>query len=503
MHHANNTLSSSMENKGKVLTGSIIMVIARLFVGLLGFISTIIVARILSPEDFGLVALAMTFVALFQLMSVLGLDSYLLSKQEVSEQDYHTVFTINLIVSIGLATLLVFGRDFVSDFYQRPEISDVILVLSLNFFINAFANIRLVKFRRQVKFHVDFIMQVIPKVVAVITTVYCAYRFQTYWALVYGMVAARGTSLVLGYIVSPYLPKLSIKNAGKVLSFSRWLMMSNVLVFINSKITDIVIGRLYSASALGVFTMARELAELPATQVIAPINRVLHSAYADANDNMALLAQKVQKSQSIIALIAIPASVGLYMTSDVLVPVMLGEQWLTVIEPLKIMALSALFYALTTNTEYIFLALNKPKLQSGLVLIGVLFFVVYIAIFTHVFGLAGLPWAVFSSMVTNYVIAMILMCKVLNLRYYSDVSPTLYLPTIATLLLAGYLHWLMPTMSLTFVSLIVIIFSGMFFYAFFLLALMRLPYFKRQNIVDIERVILSCYHTICKKKPRC
>lgn len=490
-----------MRLKNKIVSSSIMMLSARLIVGVSGFISTIIVARLLSPEDFGIIAMAMTFVALFQLMSVLGLDSYLLSKSEVNQQDYHTVFTLNFFVYVGLAILLLSGRSFVSDFYQRPELDDIILILSANFGISALANITLIKYRRNVQFHIDFIMQVIPKLLSVTVTIYFAYSLRSYWALVYGMLTARFSSVFLSYIVCPYLPRFSLHNARKVINFSQWLVFSNVLVFINSKLIDVLIGRFYSPTLLGIFSMARELAELPSTQMIAPVNRVLHSVYAASNKCIRKLNEKVLKSQSVIALIALPSSVGIYFVSELIVIELLGTQWIAVIEPLRVLAISAVFYSLTTNVEYVFLALNKPKIQTQLTFIGILFLVIYVATFSYFFGILGMPWAIFSSMLTNYILSMRQMCSILKINYFTSVLPQLLLPLCATLLLSLYLNVVVPIFTSSIFVLVFYITSGIIIYLLALYFLTMLPCFKRNSLVDIPYYFNRCFNVLKKEKP--
>jgi hypothetical protein len=309
-------------------TGALWMVLAKLAERSLGFISTLILARVLVPHDFGIVAMAMTFVALAEMLGAFGFDATLIQKQTTERAHWDTAWTFDIILGVVVALVLTLGAHPVAAFFKEPALVQVLPVLALGSVALGFQNIGVVAFRAEMRFDREFRFQIAKKLIGFVITVPLAIKLDSYWALVIGQTTGRFVATALSYWVHPYRPRLSLAGAADLFGFSKWLLAINTISYLKERSSDWVIGRLAGPASLGAFNVSYELASLPSTELIAPINRAVFPAYAKlAKESPEALRVEYLSVIAMIMLIAAPAVLGLAAVAPLLVPVMLGPNW--------------------------------------------------------------------------------------------------------------------------------------------------------------------------------
>ena len=358
----------------KMAKGAAWMIGLRFFHRAVGFISTLILARLLVPADFGLVAMAMVFVHLLDALTDFSVHVPLIQSDNVDKEDMDTAWSMQLLVGGIQSIILLLLAGPIANFYQEPLLQPVIWMLSSIALIKGLKNIGVVMFQRDMHFDKDFLLMAIQRLGMFSVTMVVAFSFRSYWALVAGMLVGAVFELVLSYLMHPFRPRWCLKRWSKIFNFSRWLVINNALNFIANRCPDLILGKLMGSRSVGFFSISYEVAMLPTTELVAPINRAALPGYSRLREQ-----NKLQRGYldiiGMIALIALPAGVGIAATADFLVPLLLGEKWIETIPLIHNLALAGAIYALLSNGSAVFLALGKPQITTYLLMFQVILLV--------------------------------------------------------------------------------------------------------------------------------
>ncbi len=359
----------------------------------LGVISTIILAHLLMPSDFGIVAMATSVLALLQLLAYFGLDIALLRENETAPDHYNSAWTLNVLFGFLIATVMLALAIPVSHFYREPHVAAVIAWLSLAAVLQGFENVGVVMFRKEMRFDRDFKYMFTKRAARFLITIAFALSLRTYWALVIGILAGRASGLVLSYILQPFRPRFSLRGIRALMHFSKWILFHNVLTFLRNRSSDFVVGRLTGAGSLGIFSVASEISDLPGTELVGPINRAVMPAYMKFAHDLPTLRREYLSVLSLVALVAIPAVGGTALCAPFLVLLLLGHKWAATAGLIEILAFYGMTRVVQSNSYAAYLALGKPQYFVGMTSIYVSILIGLLIILTRVYGLHGAAWA--------------------------------------------------------------------------------------------------------------
>jgi O-antigen/teichoic acid export membrane protein len=364
----------------------------------LGLVSTVILARVLIPDDFGVVAMAMSVVALLELVSMFSFDVALIQDQDAGRPQFDTAWTFNVLVK-GATALAVVGLAYpASAFYGEPRLVLVVMLLSLGLFVQGFENIGVVFFRKDMQFHRDFGFLLGKKLAAFLVTVPLAIMLRSYWALVVGILTGRIAGVLLSYVVQSYRPRFSLVARRQLFNFSKWLLINNYIDFFNTRAGDFIIGRIAGAGALGVYAVSYEISTMPTTQLAFPINRAVFPGYAKSSRDPEALRRGYLDVIGMIVLFAIPAGVGVAVLAEPIVQVFLGGgRWLAGVPIIQMLAIYGVLSAVQTNNGYVFLAVGKPRMITLLAGVFLLLMVPLVATLTLKHGLVGAAWGFLAA----------------------------------------------------------------------------------------------------------
>lgn len=355
---------------GQIARGVGWMVLLRFCVRGLGIVSTLILVRLLTPQDFGLVGMATAFIAIVQVFAWFNFDLALIQKRSAARAHYDTAWTLNIIFSCTSALVLLAGAYPVSLFYDETRVVAIIAVLAASVLIGGFENVGVVNFRKTMSFDKEFNYHVWQKVAAFAVTVPLAFALRSYWALIIGVLVGNVVRVSMSYRLQPYRPRLDLSARSELFGFSKWVFFNGVLHAVWHRSVHLIIGRVSGPESLGLFTVSHEISTLPSTELVAPINRAVFPGYAKLSSRQDGLREGYLKVVGAIALIAVPAGVGIAATAPVLVPVALGAQWLSATPLVIILSLYGVVMALQTNITSVYLALGRPQVLTVLYGLG-------------------------------------------------------------------------------------------------------------------------------------
>jgi PST family polysaccharide transporter len=428
--------------KGEIARGAAWMVLFRLFDRSVGLVSTAVLARLLVPADFGLVAMAMSMIAVIELATAFSFDIALIQKKDPQPEHFDTAWTLNVLMALGGAAVTIALAFPAASFYGDPRLAAVMFAIGGAWLVAGFENIGIVNFRRRMDFASEFRLLATKRMVAFVATMVAAWLFRSYWTLIIGMAAGRIVGVVLSYAMEPYRPRLSLARAGELFSFSGWMVLSNLAQVLTSRAPHFVVGRLFGAQALGAYTVGAEIANLPHTEVVAPINRAMFPGYSRLTDNIELFRKTCVDATATIFHLVLPLSVGVALMAPQIVHILLGPQWGAAVPVIQILSFAGAVSALTANNMSAYQALGRPRLGTITLVVRMLMLLTGLAALSR-YGVVGVALAEVAAALGSLAVSVPILGRVLKIGPLTYCA-ILLRPLVAGLLMGVVLHWLLP-----------------------------------------------------------
>ena len=317
-----------MSSLAKTLQSSIILVLQAVAKKLVGLVSTLILARILVPEDFGLVAMATISFGLLEVLCESGMAQYLLSIKRVSKSILNTAFTVNLILKSFFGIVLFFTAPFIADFFGDKRLTEILYVFSLLLIVWGLNNPALMLLKRKQEYGKIVKMVLVCKVAASACAITIALVFESYWALVIGQFFAYLLPVVGSYIILPYRPKLCIKNAKEQWLFSSWVLPQAVLSFGRNQLDTLIVSKMFGVGELGNYHVMKYMSYLPTFHFISPLTAPLHAQLAGLKNNVESF--KLKHNVSFIVAFFVACSISMFLSnySEQAISIVLGSKWI-------------------------------------------------------------------------------------------------------------------------------------------------------------------------------
>ena len=396
--------------------GILWMVGARFVDRLIGIFSTIILARLLVPADFGLVAMATAIAGVIDLLGAFSFDLALIQNARAERRHYDTVWTFNVIFGIICGVALIILAIPAANFYNEGRLTNVMYALSVSYFFTAFNNVGIVAFRKNLDFHQEFTFVFIRRVVTFCVTISGAYFLKSYWALIWGICMGRFVTLIMSYIMNNYRPRLTLAAAGELFGFSKWLLVNNALFFLLHNGCTFVIGRSFGPTALGIYSVAYEISSLPSTELVAPINRATFPGFSKMNSTLEISRAYI-KLFGMISLLILPVGIGIAAVAEPLVLTLLGTTWIAAVPLIQLLAIHGAIGATQGNNGTVWLALGKPRATTSIAIffLAILFPALYY--FLNWYGVVGAGYAYILANVVTVPYGMNLSKKLLGFKW--------------------------------------------------------------------------------------
>lgn len=355
-------MSTRESARAKVAKGATWLAAARFAVNSLGFLSSLILARVLVPADFGLVALAMSFLAITNSLTDLSLSAALISHPAPVSAHYDTAWSLGLCRGLLVAAAFAALGWIVAPVFGDPRLVDVMLALSLTIILSGLSNPRAIMLTKDLIFWQQFMLQVSQKIVGFAVSVAIAFTYRSYWALVLGTLAGQFAGTMLSYLVLPYRPRLRFSGFPDLFTFSSWMSLSAMLNTFNWRLDHFLIGGYVGQADLGYYTMGDTIASLPTRETAVPLVSTMFPALSRLAHSPERLAHAYIRAQSLITAIALPAGVGIALISEPLVHLVLGQKWAPSILVVQALGSVFAFQSMAVLAPPVAMATNQTRL---------------------------------------------------------------------------------------------------------------------------------------------
>ena len=425
----------------KVVQGGVWISSLKVIRKVLSLIRLIIIGRILAPSDFGLMGIALLTMSALETFSTFGFKQALIQKKENTANYLDAAWTVLIIRGFVVFIIVYLVAPYVAFFFHTPEVKPIIQVLGLVTFFQAFANIGVIFFHKELEFDKVFIYRFVGISTNFIVAVVAAIVLRSVWALVLGLLAEKVVSIIVSYLIHPYRPHLSkdIEKAKELFGFGRWILGSSILAFIGKHIDDIFVGRVISAIALGFYQMAYRISNMLETEITQVISSVTFPAYAKIQDKQTRLQKAYFRIMRLTFAISLPITMGMVLLAPEFTRIFLSEKWMPMVTAMQLLAVAGLIKSIVSTGSPLFVGSGFPKYEFFMQLIRGLIIIIVIYPLIVFMGISGAAIGVILSIAGMLVIWYPLSQKITKASWQKYFE-TFWPPLFCSLFMAGSIY---------------------------------------------------------------
>jgi len=436
---------------------------------LLQVLMLIVLARVLTPAQFGLMGIALLMLSISKRFTNIGINAALIRKADEDVDGYlNTTWLLEIARGVLIFGVLFLTAPFVADFFGEPRATNLIRAIGFVPVIAGLRNPAVVYFEKDLEFHRDFLYNTGGAIAQFVVGVAVALYSPSVWALVAASLSRPLVKTPLSYALHDYRPwpSFDLDAARELVDFGKWMTGASILYWVGREGDDAFVGWFLSATALGFYQYAYRLADMPATEMSQIVSQVTFPAYSAVQGDIAALQSALLQSTRFVAFLAFPMSFGIALVAPSFVPVVLGSQWTPMIVTMQLLALYGLCHAITGNYGEVWKTLDRPDLilkTSGL---RVLVFALFILPATARWGIEGTAFVITATYVFPILpLDIYLTAKLTELRSLDLYREYVY-PFVGSLTMFGTLWYVRSLLDVTpLVELAILVPAGALVYA--------------------------------------
>lgn len=476
------------EIKQKAISGVFWQAIQRFGSRIILFVANMFFARLLSPDDFGVMGIIWVFISFSDIFINGGFLSALIQKKDVNETDYSTAFYWNLLISILCYAVLYLFAPFISGFYNNSILQDILRVQGIVLFLNALSVVQSSRMQKHLRFKKLAIIDLIASILGCSLGIIAAAFFNFgVWSLVIKMISYSAIICIAFWITEKWYPNkaFSWSSFKELFSFGSFMLLSSLTNVLYINFQPLIIGKLFSPKDLGFYTQARKLEEIPVVALTNIVSTVSFPIFSNLQDDKIRLVNCLKKNIKTITFLSFPLMVSFIVFAKHIIIVLFSETWMESVPYFQLLCLSGMLIPVNVANRDLYASLGKSKLYFNSQLIYKIFGVILMLIGVFNYGIFGLIYgkiiADYSLFIMNAIISGKLIGYGLTFQI-KDITPSILNAAICGIILY-YITNLLGHSNLWFIILYGIIYFSLYILISFL--------FKSQE--------LQLYITIIKK----
>lgn len=362
-----------------------------------------ILARLLTPSQFGLFGIATLVLAFVEMLTETGINIFLVQEKDKVDKYINTAWVVSILRGIVITTVIIAAAWPVAMFFQSPDAFQLLLLISIVPFIRGFFNPSIVQFQKNLRFDQEFWFRFVIFCIDSLVAIAVALLAKTASSVIFGFIAGALSEVLLSFIFLKPRPVFVFKleNFKKVIHRGKWMTAASVFEYLFQHTDDIVVGKLLGASALGLYQTGYRISTLPISEVTDVVNKVMFPVYVKIADDGFRLRRAFLKTTVVVAALTIPFGLVLFFFPEQLIRLILGEQWLTLVPVVKVLAVFGVVRAISNSASSVFIALKRQDLVALLSFISFVTLAIIIVPSVMYFGLVG---AGVSALLASFIV---------------------------------------------------------------------------------------------------
>lgn len=349
--------------KQKTISGMLWSGVQRFGTMGIAFISNIVLARLLSPDDYGCIGMLAIFITMSNTFVDGGFGSALIQKKEPTQRDYSTIFWWNLFLSIVIYGILYLGAPFVAQFYRTPLLSSVLRVQGVILIINALNIIQSNQLRKRLNFRKLAVINIISQLVGVCVAIVTAWHGWGVWALVAQQIVASSMTSILLWTLNRWLPDLvfSMESFKQLFGFGSFILCSNLINTFCNNVQGLLIGRFFTSATMGYYTQARKLEEVASHSFSTVVDQVSYPILSKFQSDNAAMQSVLYKLTTALAYVTFPLMLVLILVAEPLITLLYGDKWLPCVPYFQILCVAGIASCLQVTYYYAVASKGESK----------------------------------------------------------------------------------------------------------------------------------------------
>lgn len=380
--------------KKKTVSGMIWSALQRFGTMGISFVSNIVLARLLTPDDYGCIGMLAIFITVSNTFVDGGFGSALIQKKEPTQKDYSTIFWLNLFMSVVIYGILYISAPAVSRFYDIPLLSSVLRVQGIVLIINALNIVQTNQLRKNINFKRLAVIYIASQIVGAVCAIVLAYMGWGVWALVAQQIIASSITSVILWVMNRWLPQLcfSFDSFKQLFSFGGFILASNLINTFCNNVQGLLIGKFFNPAILGYYTQAYKLEDVASHSISSVVDQVAYPVFSKVQSDNDGLKNVIYRLILSIAYVAFPMMLILVLIAEPLIGLLYGEKWLPSVPYFQIICIGGIAVCLQGVTYLAIASIGKSKelflwtiIKRGL---GMILLIAGMVLF----GMNGLLW---------------------------------------------------------------------------------------------------------------
>jgi lipopolysaccharide exporter len=369
----------------------------------LAAIQLMVVARLLTPADFGVMAASATIVLAFMTISELGLESALIAKAEVGQKDLAVAWTVAIVRGVVMAACLFAGADMIGQAMQMPQLASLLRVHAWLLVLHGLQSPAMALVLKKLDLRLRVTMDLVRRVIEAGAIVALTLWLRNVWALLLGQLLGMCVGSLLSFWVAPFRPRLSLYRPARdyFLRYGKHLNVTTLCIFGVMSGGELIIGRILGQDSLGLYQIALSIPLLLGVRATVLIHQISMPTYSLLQEDRPGIARVFELQMGLVGFMFIPLATGVAVLAPIIVPLAFGPQWLVIVEPVRVLCVYAVLAGYSSVMTALHYGVNRPDLQMKSWRGQFLFYAVAIVPMTMGFGLTGAAAALVSSYIVG------------------------------------------------------------------------------------------------------
>lgn len=363
----------------------------RIIVRGLGILKTVILARLLTPSQFGIFGIAFLILGILEMVTETGVNVILIQENKKIDDYINTGWIVSIVRGVIISILIIIFTPLIVSFFNSPESKNILYLTALIPLLRGFINPAVIQYQKNLQFGNEFKFRSVIVFVEVAASVVIALITKSENALVWGMVCSVITEIIMSFVIIKPRPKfkfdfVKLKN---MINLGKWITGAKVFDYLFAHLDDIIVGKLMGAYSLGIYQQSYRITSLPVIEISESVQRVTFPHYSKMIENKESIKSTYLKTLIYTVCLVVPFALILYLFPTQIIMLVYGSDWLSAVPVIKVLAIFGVTKTLANSVFPILLAYKRQDLVMGLTLIGIIALAITIYPLTNKFGLVG------------------------------------------------------------------------------------------------------------------
>jgi O-antigen/teichoic acid export membrane protein len=363
------------------------------------FVRLAILARILTPTQFGIFGVASLALALLEVLTETGINVFLIQKKDKSHEFISSAWLVSIVRGCLISLLLILGSSFIADFFNSPESMKVLILIAAVPLIRGFINPSIINIQKNLEFQKEFYLRSILFAVDAVIAITVAFITKSAESFAYGLIFSAVLEVILSFLLFRPWPKMDfeLEKVKHIVSRGFWVTLTGIFSYFSDNGDNLAVGRLMGSSSLGLYQVAYRLSTLTVSEITEVVNKVTFPIYLKFSDDRKRLFKAFIKVSALSSLIAGVVGAIIFVFAAPIVLLMLGEKWISIIAVVQILAIYGIVRTIFGNFSSLFLSLERQDYVAKMTFTRVVALILLLYPMISQFGLMGAAYSMLIS----------------------------------------------------------------------------------------------------------